>query len=373
MVGHRARKKPKQSWVTAFVAGALGLCAFSAQALKSDDNTLVEGAKLCTQYLPRHERQYGIPEHLLAAIASTESGRFHKALGLNLPWPWTINVEGAGYFFDTKEEAINAVRSFQARGIASIDVGCMQVNLMHHPSAFASLEEAFDPAYNVAYAAQFLKKNFTEENSWRKATADYHSHTPIYGEEYARLVYGAWERIINKVADARAGRPILNASASHTSHASYAHATPVHTYHSMHMHDISISSDTTREKGVVVIRPQHDSEAPVLQEARLDDNNDFVSHPGHPQSLSDALERSAIAPSGVIAPAAPAADSESHGAQIVKIRSDGTPASKGQFQPSSHITHISSAAPADTAPVTTTGAFGDSSSESAKSPFVFNN
>ncbi len=32
----------------------------------------------------------------------------------------------------------------------------MQVNLGYHPEAFASLEAAFDPRRNVAYATRFL-------------------------------------------------------------------------------------------------------------------------------------------------------------------------------------------------------------------------
>ena len=40
----------------------------------------------------------------------------------------------------------------------SIDIGCAQVNLMHHPDAFASLEQAFDPMANADYAARFLKQ-----------------------------------------------------------------------------------------------------------------------------------------------------------------------------------------------------------------------
>ena len=32
----------------------------------------------------------------------------------------------------------------------------MQVNLGYHPDAFEDLEQAFDPTYNVAYAASFL-------------------------------------------------------------------------------------------------------------------------------------------------------------------------------------------------------------------------
>src|SRR5579871_5842432 len=100
---------------------------------------LIEGAKLCTSHLPRYEREYGIPTHLLSAIASTESGRYHEGLKLKLPWPWTINAEGKGYFFKNKEDAIAAVKKLRSHGIQKIDVGCMQVNLYHHPDAFSSL------------------------------------------------------------------------------------------------------------------------------------------------------------------------------------------------------------------------------------------
>jgi len=316
-----------------FIAAILLLFGLSVSARASDDNTLIEGAKLCTRYLPRHERQYGIPVHLLAAIASTESGRYHRALGLNLPWPWTINVEGKGYFFDNKEEAIAAVRKFQARGVQSIDVGCMQVNLHHHPYAFANLEQAFDPAYNVAYAAQFLKQNFMDEGSWRKATGDYHSRTPLFGEQYARLVFGAWNRIINKVADAQAGRPILNVASNspairyHDAAAAQSAAAIIRrqaSYHAPRMHEISISSSESREKGVLVIRPGHDA-APGVEQASLDE-----------QFVSGRLS----------VDAAPVA-ADNKGAQIVKIKAGKVVSAKGQFEPESHIVHVNDTAAAD--------------------------
>ena len=62
---------------------------------------------------------------------------------------------GRGHFYDSKAEAVAAVRAMQARGIQSIDVGCGQINLMHHPDAFANLELAFDPQANATYAARF--------------------------------------------------------------------------------------------------------------------------------------------------------------------------------------------------------------------------
>jgi hypothetical protein len=72
------------------------------------------------------------------------------------PWPLTINAEGQGSFFDTKAQVIAAPRALQARGVQSIDVGCMQVNLMHYPYAFANLDQAFNPTANAAYAVRFL-------------------------------------------------------------------------------------------------------------------------------------------------------------------------------------------------------------------------
>ncbi len=128
------------------------------------------------------------PANLLSAIGRVESGRFDSRDGNVKAWPWSINAEGRGYAFNTKAEAIAAVLALQARKIASVDVGCMQVNLMYHPSAFASLDEAFDPAVNVRYAAKFLGELFTETKDWNLAAAFYHSKTPDRALSYQRKV-----------------------------------------------------------------------------------------------------------------------------------------------------------------------------------------
>jgi hypothetical protein len=200
---------------TLALASASMLCAAlvpgAASAAATD--TLIEGAKLCTRPLPRYERQYGIPTHLLSAISSTESGRYHKGLNIKVPWPWTINAEGKGYFFSSKQEAIASVNKLRAQGVKSIDVGCMQVNLMHHPQAFASLDEAFDPEHNVAYAASFLRSLYQETNSWKEAAADYHSRTQSRGTEYAGHVYNSWYNIIDKLRMAKVEVPSSSVAA----------------------------------------------------------------------------------------------------------------------------------------------------------------
>lgn len=128
------------------------------------------------------------PPGLLSAIGRVESGRLDPRDGNVKAWPWSINAEGRGYVFNTKAEAIAAVIAFRARSVMSVDVGCMQVNLMHHPAAFASLEEAFDPAANVRYAAKFLGQLFAESKDWNTAAAHYHSKTPDLALAYQRKV-----------------------------------------------------------------------------------------------------------------------------------------------------------------------------------------
>lgn len=149
-------------------------------------------AELCRPAIRAAERAHGIPVALLSALGRVESGRRDPDSGAFGPWPWTINAEGRGQFFPTKAEAIAEVRRLQARGVRSIDVGCMQVNLHHHPNAFASLDEAFDPVKNADYAARFLVELQQRSNNWLQAAAHYHSHTPEFAEAYRRRVMAAW-------------------------------------------------------------------------------------------------------------------------------------------------------------------------------------
>ena len=158
--------------------------ATAAPASASDD------ARSCLAHIAKEEAAQSLPEGLLGAIGVAESGRM-STQGQLTPWPWTVNANGYGKFFDSKEEAIEFVQELLAQGVTVIDIGCMQVNLYFHPDAFESLESAFDPATNVAYAAQFLKELHAETGDWDIATRYYHSRTPALGQAYAQRVTGA--------------------------------------------------------------------------------------------------------------------------------------------------------------------------------------
>lgn len=133
-----------------------------------------------------------VPDGLLPALAIVESGRRDAAGGVR-PWPWTINVGGEGRFFSTKDQAIAAARELIASGVRSIDIGCMQVNLMHHPTAFANLEAAFDPRMNARYGARFLISLYERDHDWSHAIAAYHSETPEIGAAYGQRVIAVWK------------------------------------------------------------------------------------------------------------------------------------------------------------------------------------
>jgi hypothetical protein len=169
------------------VASVAAPRAAARPVVSADPSRLCETAATTAEYVNR------LPPRLLGAISLTEAGRMDPATGRIRPWPWTINAEGEGRFFDTRDQAVVAVKALQDKGVRSIDVGCLQVNLMFHPNAFASLEEAFEPRTNAAYAARFLNTLYADGKDWPAAIAAYHSETPALGDAYRVLVMARWQ------------------------------------------------------------------------------------------------------------------------------------------------------------------------------------
>ena len=146
----------------------------------------------CLAATARTEAALGIPPQLLSAIALAESGRWDRARKEVVAWPWVIYAEGKARYAPSKAGAIAEVERIRARGVRNIDVGCMQVNLHHHPDAFRSLDEAFDPAANVAYAGAFLKRLKNSSRSWSRSIGLYHSSRPEHGRPYRIRVQRLW-------------------------------------------------------------------------------------------------------------------------------------------------------------------------------------
>jgi tetratricopeptide (TPR) repeat protein len=181
-------------WGRTFAVVSLSLSAahlaLPAHAQTSDNRD-------CLRYVQIYERSMQIPQGLLTSISYTESSR--EINGERMPWPWTINVGGDGRYFETKEQAVAAVRKLLDEGQRSIDVGCMQINLRYHPNAFRDIEQAFDPAANVAYGAQYLKQLYGLQGSWPKAVERYHSSDDGRRAEYRERVLAFWNTDARKM------------------------------------------------------------------------------------------------------------------------------------------------------------------------------
>ena len=197
---------PRLSRMLALLGAALlglALWPLTAMAQLMPARGFSEG-HLCRAAIAEAERGANLPRGLLQAIGRVESGRRDPETGHFAPWPWTINAEGEGKYFPTREAAIAHVRQLQARGVRIIDVGCMQVNLHHHPNAFASLEQAFDPLTNARYAARFLTELNGGRADWRQAAGHYHSQTPERAGPYREKVLAAWEQEARNAGDSSA-------------------------------------------------------------------------------------------------------------------------------------------------------------------------
>lgn len=148
-------------------------------------------AMSCAQAAAVAEGAAGVPAGLLLAIGLVESGRTDAA-GTRAPWSFAIQSGGAGRFLANAEDAVAAVQALQATGVQSIDVGCFQINLLHHPNTFASLASGFDALTNAHAAARFLASLRQELGAWEPAVAAYHSRTEALGAPYRDLVLASW-------------------------------------------------------------------------------------------------------------------------------------------------------------------------------------
>ena len=123
------------------------------------------------------EQTWGVPAALTQAIARVESGLS----------PWTLNIEGQGYTFDSKEEAVQKAREARAAG-RSFDSGVMQVNSMWLKKYRIPLEAAFDPLANITLGSWILKQEINRRGRNWDAVGAYHSPSPGQAQKYAEMV-----------------------------------------------------------------------------------------------------------------------------------------------------------------------------------------
>ena len=172
-------------WGTSIHVGLLCLASYSVCAEEMVPSGYQEVAA-----------ERAVPEAVFYAIALTESGRDVEAQGIRRPWPWTLNVAGKGYYFETRLEAWQALRDWLAKGKRSIDIGLMQVNWRYHQSRLGDPWQALDPYHNLRVGAEILQDCYASRQDWWDSVGCYHAPAnPERAARYRRRVETQWRRI----------------------------------------------------------------------------------------------------------------------------------------------------------------------------------
>ncbi len=152
----------------------------SATGAATDSRT----AGICDRAARQAALSEGVPLDVLRAITRVETGRHRD--GQVMPWPWAINLEGKGFWFNSEVEAKSFVFKVFKAGARSFDVGCFQINYRWHGHRFRSIDAMFDPAENATQAARFLKELHDELGTWSAAAGAYHSRTQSLAAKYSK-------------------------------------------------------------------------------------------------------------------------------------------------------------------------------------------
>ncbi len=138
----------------------------------------------------------GIPHSLLYAVALTESGKQVTSADIYRPWPWTLNVAGRGYFYNSRLDAWQALIHQLREGERSIDIGLMQVSWRYHHKKLGTPWQALDPYFNLRVGSAILQACFKTRKDWWASVGCYHApQNSNRAGRYRRRVLSHWRRI----------------------------------------------------------------------------------------------------------------------------------------------------------------------------------
>ncbi len=118
-------------------------------------------------------RYCDVPARILYAVAKAESGRTID--GELSPWPWTLNIEGSSFYFESREDQFDALMIAISEG-QIVDVGYMQLNWRWKFDLLISPWQATDPYFNITTGCRVIRNHY-EANSaagWFEAVGRYH-------------------------------------------------------------------------------------------------------------------------------------------------------------------------------------------------------
>lgn len=128
----------------------------------------------CSKIIGHFEAKYGIPKHLMHAIARVES-RCR---------PWAVHHNGSSHQFRQVKTALEFLKT----ATGNIQVGCMQLDISSHGKRFKTTEMMMTPYHNIEFAAKLLRRLYKRYGSWERAVSFYHAASPAAQKTYCRKI-----------------------------------------------------------------------------------------------------------------------------------------------------------------------------------------
>lgn len=167
-----------------------GLMLLSTVSIASDrfslDGTMFEAVGEATSIDPL----------LLYSIAITESAAGVGKGGIQ-PQPYVFRTDSGPRFFDSLEEAQKALADV-LKTTKNVDVGMMQVNLLHHPQSEPL--KLLEPVRNLTVASQILKTSMSSTSDRVIGVGRYHSWRDDFAQWYGSRVWQTYQNLESLVA-----------------------------------------------------------------------------------------------------------------------------------------------------------------------------
>jgi hypothetical protein len=133
-----------------------------------------------------------VPSEIVKLVVTHESKTYYNDRAQ--PWPWTLNIEGVGYYYKSKDSAVVAAKKAIANGVKKLGIGLGQIEWRFHGQRFGwDVERALNPVNNIKSVCAVLQEGMDTDRvkNWADAIAYYHRpKLDKIGREYASKVLG---------------------------------------------------------------------------------------------------------------------------------------------------------------------------------------
>ncbi len=126
---------------------------------------------------------------LILKIITHESKSYFKSQAQ--PWPWTLNINGKGYYFNSYSEAVEHANKALKSNPRRFGVGIGQIEWAFHKSRFKDVSEALNPIKNLQVVRDILYegKKIGISNAYELAAYYHRPKRDSIAFEYADKVF----------------------------------------------------------------------------------------------------------------------------------------------------------------------------------------